>query len=1464
MKKRKRQLYMSVAIVLTMLSNMLAPLNAVFAAEVPISNLPELKAVVSQKGLPVSEGGTLNSKEPVSVEISFKVPVEGDEPAIGNPVKHGDTAIIPISKAFRVPATSSMNLQTVNGELLGHVEFKTNAVTGMVEAHVKFDGDPDIFDKDEGFHDVAAKFSAEFEYDDSGDAGEEGNHTITILTKTFIVNVLPKVIVYDFTKKGTLDLATKSITWNINISATRDGKPFNLHNYRFFDNLADVGEYIPPSFTINGVPVTPDTSTPDTIAYVFAEPVTSAAIEFRTQISDDVYYGAGGIDITNTAQLQNSGGDVVKEASDSVKEDIVWIAKEGTANDSVGSGVYNPKDRTITWTITANGPGAELYDVVITDELLGGLTWKSSEWQKYNKASGSWDTAETIAPNADGEYNIGYIHTPIKLTIVANVPNKDYEAKETTYYNDASITWRGLMGSHEVSADGVGIGLNAITKKGALEPNYKSNRTIKWTVEVNVQGQAIPNLKVYDLLVYGTGFNRANAETVTGGAVTFIPAGVQPRYNQKYIGGSFDETTSGSLAVNVITLYDRQTHEPIADLLEITGFDKDNLNSFEFKSEVVNPDIYARDKDNNNNGKYNVYNTAYLYSGSTWLNESGAHVEYDVRILAKDMLNRTVIGNPKAGVNSKAASTSAGFDYQKKEVVFRLSINADGIDFPNMKDAKGNPLGKAIFTDTLPEGWEFIEIEDGVLAYIFDGTRGPDGYVEAVSDSDMDIMNSSLPADGAISAINTTGTAAKSTPAELIVSADFTGADKDGKKTAVFTFEKLNKPYVILVKARPTSEKAAEYFGKNGTYAPRNNVSMKTENWTPNPGTNRYQDVSIVSGILTKTLSFPQSGVLKWTVEYKPYELTQPGNRIEDKIPEGIDLRIDSNGNLIITDNINVHELKLQPDGTYTEGAEVTLTLGDNLLYNKDDRLLTFKLPDSSKAYRFTYLTDVTGEAGPIENKVSLYAGNDSQEGAKYPYGITKAQAEATMQRSGWVEVHKKDGLGRPVPGAEFTVFASDGTTVIRKGFTDANGIIRLKVIPDGNYTLIETFTPDGYIREGRTYALEVKTETAGTGSKKVTLIDNAASNVVTVTNHKTSDTKLIIKKTVNGLAADTSKKFEFTVTFTNAPGNYTYTGIGVPDGTISSGDKIHLAHGESITIEGLPGNAAYTVTEKDYSSEGYSTASTGETGSVLVSGTKTAEFVNTKNDVTIPGPDPDPTPKPTPEPTPIPGPDPDPTPIPTPEPTPAPTPGPTPEPTPNPEPGATPTPGPTPAPGPEPTPTPGLTPTPGPEPTPTPNPGLSPDYNEEDDTGSLTIKKSVKGDLANQETEFTFLVELSASGSYNYTGSRTGTIKNGQSIRLKHGEHITIHELPVGTTYRVTEAEANKDGYITSSKGAAGTITESGKTAEYVNMKSSVPKTGDNGLGTFLEIGLISSASMFLMMIGLRMIYGRKRKYTR
>ena len=113
---------------------------------------------------------------------------------------------------------------------------------------------------------------------------------------------------------------------------------------------------------------------------------------------------------------------------------------------------------------------------------------------------------------------------------------------------------------------------------------------------------------------------------------------------------------------------------------------------------------------------------------------------------------------------------------------------------------------------------------------------------------------------------------------------------------------------------------------------------------------------------------------------------------------------------------------------------------------------------------------------------------------------------------------------------------------------------------------------------------------------------------------------ELTIRKIVNGISGDKTRKFTFEVTLTDAEGKevkgrFAYKGTGVGDGEIASGGTVKLADGESVVIKGLPIGSTYKVVELEADEDDYITTAVGDTGTFKVDDfEKTAQFTNTNN----------------------------------------------------------------------------------------------------------------------------------------------------------------------------------------------------------------------------------------------------------
>ena len=102
----------------------------------------------------------------------------------------------------------------------------------------------------------------------------------------------------------------------------------------------------------------------------------------------------------------------------------------------------------------------------------------------------------------------------------------------------------------------------------------------------------------------------------------------------------------------------------------------------------------------------------------------------------------------------------------------------------------------------------------------------------------------------------------------------------------------------------------------------------------------------------------------------------------------------------------------------------------------------------------------------------------------------------------------------------------------------------------------------------------------------------------------------LIVQKIIAGNAASTNKEYNFKVTLFDTSINGLYGDMTFVNGVA----EFTLKGGERVFAKNLPAGVKYTVTEDDYSSEGYVTTKTNYTGVITYNNEIQATFTNTRN----------------------------------------------------------------------------------------------------------------------------------------------------------------------------------------------------------------------------------------------------------
>ena len=352
---------------------------------------------------------------------------------------------------------------------------------------------------------------------------------------------------------------------------------------------------------------------------------------------------------------------------------------------------------------------------------------------------------------------------------------------------------------------------------------------------------------------------------------------------------------------------------------------------------------------------------------------------------------------------------------------------------------------------------------------------------------------------------------------------------------------------------------------------------------------------------------------------------------VGDTLIYTIDWAAEADGTLTVTDKI--------PDGTaYVEGSA-----DNDGKYDKDTNTITWTFEDRTEGDKGTVtfkvkITENAVEYDKISNQATLQIGD----------------SEPTTTNEVTTDIPKKE-VTDTTPDTEVQVGDTLTYTIEYRNDTDAPATVTVTDtlpagltytgVPEGQTAPEVTTNDDG--RQVLTWTFEDLEPSPDASivkfnavvNENATTVEDPVTNkaVVTVGNNeydtnttgddvevKTGDltiSKEIVLTEGQGTEIDADKEFEFTVTLTGTDGQpltgtYQYK---IDDGKaqdLEVNDEgqatLNLKHNESATITGLPEGAGYTVTEADYTAEGYTTNNPDNaTGTITAEGVK-VDFKNT------------------------------------------------------------------------------------------------------------------------------------------------------------------------------------------------------------------------------------------------------------
>ncbi|WP_143811942.1 carboxypeptidase regulatory-like domain-containing protein [Paenibacillus sp. SSG-1] len=1243
----------------------------------------------------IPAGGEINGRENFTLQLdSIAVPTKGDN--VNAPpesvIQQGDYAVL--DKATYFP---DVNLTPAGPMAINEGSLKIATVQFFADSiKITFDG-AGVYDGSRrevkiGFSAVAK--AANQTPGDGGDTTLFGDgykfknsdlvpeYTITLSSSSSLGG--------DNTGINNTSFLEGAITWQAVVTATdADDKtiPIPLDGLTFSDALASIGIYMPESFKVDGIAADPAYAD-GTLSYKFPDASTegnvksTATITFKTWIPKSVYYyekngnfdSYGWYRIENTAKLLGDAAD--EKASSNLYRVAVrpnWITVSGKPSKS-GS------DTLITWTIEVNKRinnngvlfRTGLQNVKITDTLPAGTELVSASYK-----NGDSGTDTPITRNAAGEYDIGTaiggnLNGSLYMTVVTKVTDSskstfDYSARANweldvkdegnPIQNNDATDW--TAPAAVVDAAQVKIGAHAFTKTVAARNNTAQTlyAGAKWTINLTLQYDLDAPV-VYDLLVHGGSLdvldNLDYSPEVTAETLNAIKSGIDDKQLwQKYRDKTL--TVSSGLDGDVIPL--TVEGKPVADLIKVTGFKGDVKGDVSFESVTTNPDnLFRQDI----GGKWSDWsNRGLLFDGDSYVGSYDATTKNRVRMLNNEMLYASTIdekgnslGNIAANWNRDYGNWSAstwtrpivvndqnyyidnsrddkyilaGYDRKDRTVTFRLAVNMPGFNTDVMAKDGGDRVASDIkLVDTLPEGWEFVDYAPGEDYRLYTGATGYHGNAE----------NGGSSGGGFGLYAQAIGSKIQPNDPKHVVS-----FDKNGN-VGTFTFSKLESPYVILVKARPTNSALTKYhIGINNAGENKAEFSMK---WGSKPySAIETHRILVPMQSLSKTVKKPVAGVQEWTVNYTPpFEMKQ-GVYLLDTLAKGLKLRTNADGSLSLEpSDIAVYPGKLKPDGTLEHdggplnladpNSEVKVTAGTDPATGGST--LRFDFTDPNKFYQIVYQTESQGmQAGTAGNSIRLI-GDDTLPpiGAQSSITLDSNDVAGSSNENGLLYLKKVGPDGTtPLKDVKFQLFNPDGTPakdkdgiVMAEKTTGTDGKASFIIQLPGDYLLKQTYIdPLTYLPTTTVYRVRV-IDAPG----KPVLVDGQkvdSNNPLIVPTP--AQGKLTITNKVEGNGSDPNKEFEYTVTFNGEGkgGEYFYKKSDNTTGMIKSGGKITLKHGQTMTLPALPAGLVYTVIEGDYTTvDGYTTKPESREWSdtIVNKGDHKADFINerTVNKLTI------------------------------------------------------------------------------------------------------------------------------------------------------------------------------------------------------------------------------------------------------
>ncbi len=235
---------------------------------------------------------------------------------------------------------------------------------------------------------------------------------------------------------------------------------------------------------------------------------------------------------------------------------------------------------------------------------------------------------------------------------------------------------------------------------------------------------------------------------------------------------------------------------------------------------------------------------------------------------------------------------------------------------------------------------------------------------------------------------------------------------------------------------------------------------------------------------------------------------------------------VDENGTVLSTNNKSISINQNSEQISISNISFENITIGDSVYEFKKAVVVSanrsFNGTNGTQIYsirRYSgnyYAYDVNDDYYRIDNSST----SSYRYKLYFVYGLSSSSGDSSDTETGvTLTLNKTDSAGAVLAGARFTLYNTDGTTIVKVATSAADGSVTMTGLAAGNYVLKETQAPEGYIRDKTVWNVTVTSESA------VITVPGSSDAVTTVVNYTEAEqtlSNLTSSKTASAVINDT------------------------------------------------------------------------------------------------------------------------------------------------------------------------------------------------------------------------------------------------------------------------------------------------------------------------------------------------------